>query len=161
MMTPQPKRGHFAGRRLTCMTCLTRLTCLVALAAWHTTAVANPAVAHCGEQLTTGTRQQAAGGGYQLAWVANAWPVPVGRHFSIDFVLCAPPGAAVPAGVRVDADMPAHRHGMNYRATVTPMGGGQFKAEGLMFHMAGRWRVIFDIEDAAPPVRITHEVLVQ
>lgn len=93
--------------------------------------------------------------------MANPWPIPVGRHFSIELALCAPPGATAPAAVRVDADMPAHRHGMNYRTTVTPMGGGQFKAEGLMFHMAGRWRLIFDIEGATPPVRITHEVLVQ
>ena len=40
--------------------------------------------------------------------------------------------------------MPAHRHGMNYRATVSTLSPGVYRAEGLMFHMPGRWRVIFD-----------------
>lgn len=151
-MKPRHGRGHFARMRL---------VALCALAAWSAMAEANPAIARCGEKLLAGARQHASAAGYQLAWVANSWPIPVGHHFSIEFVLCAPPGAAVPAAVRVDADMPAHRHGMNYLAVVAPMGGGQFKAEGLMFHMAGRWRLTFDIEGAAPPVRITHEVLVQ
>jgi hypothetical protein len=34
--------------------------------------------------------------------------------------------AAAPARVlRVDADMPEHRHGMNYRARVSPAGDGR------------------------------------
>ena len=58
----------------------------------------------------------------------------------------------------VDADMPAHRHGMNYRASVTALGDGRFRADGLMFHMAGRWRILFDLpaSDVTPARRISH-----
>ncbi len=31
--------------------------------------------------------------------------------------------------MRVDADMPAHRHGMNYRATVATLSPGGYRAE--------------------------------
>jgi hypothetical protein len=55
------------------------------------------------------------------------------------------PAQPLPVALRVDADMPAHRHGMNYRTTVTALGDGRFRAEGLMFHMAGRWRLLFDL----------------
>jgi hypothetical protein len=64
----------------------------------------------------------------------------------------------MPTAVRVDADMPAHRHGMNYRATVTPLVDGRFTAQGLMFHMPGRWRFIFDLATPAGTQRLTHEV---
>jgi hypothetical protein len=63
-----------------------------------------------------------------------------GRHFALDVVVCARAGAALPVALRVDADMPAHRHGMNYRPTVRALGDGRYRADGLMLHMAGRWR---------------------
>jgi hypothetical protein len=48
--------------------------------------------------------------------------------------------------LRVDADMPAHRHGMNYRPTLELQPEGRFIAQGLMLHMPGRWRIRFEIE---------------
>jgi len=116
--------------------------------------------ADCGEQLAAPTRQLAAQAGYQVAFVASSWPVQPGQHFSLELVVCAPPGAQALQTLRVDADMPAHRHGMNYRASVLPLGNGRFHAEGLMFHMAGRWRLIFDLQGASQAVRVTHEVVV-
>jgi cytochrome c peroxidase len=83
--------------------------------------------------------------------------VPVGRHFELRFVVCDGTGIRSDAKVRVDADMPAHRHGMNYRASVSPLGAGVYRAHGLMFHMPGRWRVIFDIEVGGRTQRATHE----
>jgi hypothetical protein len=43
--------------------------------------------------------------------------IEIGKHFAVDAVVCA---AAPPSALRVDAQMPAHRHGMNYRARVAP-----------------------------------------
>jgi hypothetical protein len=42
--------------------------------------------------------------------------------------------------------MPEHRHGMNYRPTVVKGGDGVYVAEGMLFHMPGRWQLLFDVE---------------
>lgn len=127
--------------------------------------LAGTAQAGCGDDLPAAHRLVAEADGLQIAFVPQPAPLPAGRHFALDIVVCPPPGAAMPATLVVDADMPAHRHGMNYRASVTPQGAGRFRAEGLMFHMAGRWRFIFDLPaiDGAPPAgapprRLTREI---
>lgn len=71
-------------------------------------------------------------------------PVPLNAPFAIELALCARDGAAV-ALPRVDAWMPAHRHGMNYRPSVTALGPGRFRAEGLLFHMPGRWEFVVEV----------------
>ena len=80
-------------------------------------------------------------GELQAAWQVAGAPVVVGRMFTIELQLC--PAAATL--LRVDATMPEHGHGMNYRPSVTALGGGRWRAEGLMFHMPGRWDLTFDI----------------
>ena len=47
-------------------------------------------------------------------------PIAVGQHFVVDFAVCPRGGAAAPQAVRVDANMPEHRHGMNYRPASRP-----------------------------------------
>lgn len=71
-------------------------------------------------------------------------PIAVGRHFSIDVAACAKNGTA-PENLKVDALMPEHRHGMNYAPTVTKTGAGLWHAEGLMFHMPGKWEFVFEL----------------
>ena len=63
----------------------------------------------------------------------------VGQHFAIEFAVCP-----APESVRVDATMPEHKHGMNYRPAVTATGEGRYRAEGLMLHMAGKWELVFE-----------------
>jgi hypothetical protein len=106
----------------------------------------------CGEALGAGT-QKLAGEGWQIAWRAAPSPVPVGKHFALDIALCAPAGQPLPAALRVDATMPEHKHGMNYRPSVEPQGPGQFRADGLMFHMPGRWELDFEWRDAGGAAR--------
>ena len=89
---------------------------------------------------------QGAGGEMRLVFAPRLQPLRTGRHFALDIQLCAPAYGPLPGPLRVDADMPAHRHGMNYRATLRAMGGGRFEAEGLMFHMPGRWRFVFELD---------------
>jgi hypothetical protein len=43
------------------------------------------------------------------------------------------------------AHMPEHKHGMNYKPVVKPLGNGRFRAEGWLFHMPGRWEFLFDV----------------
>jgi len=84
--------------------------------------------------------------------------IEVGQHFSVDAVVCA---ASPPQGLRVDAQMPEHRHGMNYRARVAPKGGGRYLAEGLLFHMPGRWQLQFDVERGGRTERLVTDLLLE
>ena len=87
-------------------------------------------------------------------------PIVVGKHFAVDAVACAKDGAA-PTALRVDAQMPEHRHGMNYRAKVTPQGAGRWRADGLLFHMPGRWQFVFDVERGPERERLTRDHVVE
>jgi hypothetical protein len=130
-----------------------------ALAAALLAACSAPAWA-CGDDLGRAARR-IDGAMAELAYRTAPDPVPVGRHFTIDFVVCAKGGAAPPAEVRVDATMPEHRHGMNYRPGVTALGNGRFRAEGLLFHMPGRWELVFEWRGSGTaPVRLAQSLQV-
>jgi hypothetical protein len=68
----------------------------------------------------------------------------VGEHFAIDARVCAKGQGAPPTGLRVDATMPEHRHGMNYRATVAAKGG---------------WQLLFDVEARGTSERLASELV--
>jgi hypothetical protein len=78
-----------------------------------------------------------------VAWRAPA-PLPLAQFFALDFAVCARDGGRVEAP-RVDATMPQHGHGMNYRPTVEALGDGRFRADGMLLHMPGRWQLSFTV----------------
>ena len=82
--------------------------------------------------------------------------IEIGRHFTVEAVVCSP--APVPTGLRIDALMPEHRHGMNYRPTVVKSGDGVYVAEGMLFHMPGLWQLLFDVERDGRVERLSTEV---
>ncbi len=77
----------------------------------------------------------------QLAWKPVGGAITVGQPFTLDMQVC-PSSATL---VRVDATMPAHRHGMNYRPSIQATGDGAWRAEGLMFHMPGHWQLQWQV----------------
>jgi hypothetical protein len=87
--------------------------------------------------------------------------IAVGQHFAVEARVCAKGAGAAPTALRVDADMPAHRHGMNYRAKVVPKGDGRYVAEGLLFHMPGHWRLLFDVEAGGRRERLTADLTLE
>jgi hypothetical protein len=107
----------------------------------------------CGEALR-GPLQRVESARYEIAFRAMPSPVEAGTHFSLELAVCPRGGAAPPHAVRVDAVMPEHRHGMNYRAVVVAQGPAQYRADGLMFHMPGRWDLLFDLVTAAGTERL-------
>jgi hypothetical protein len=109
--------------------------------------------AACGEALGQGVRRVQAGP-VTLAWLPRPQPLPLDRAFQVELQVCG----ATPAAVAVDADMPAHRHGMNYRSRVQAAGEGRYLATGLLFHMPGRWRLIFDVDVDGQRLRLTDTV---
>ncbi|MFO1316810.1 MAG: FixH family protein [Burkholderiales bacterium] len=114
----------------------------------------------CGEDLA-GPRTTVEGGRYVIAYTTSPSPVVVGQHFTVDFAVCAASGAAAPQSVRVDANMPEHRHGMNYRVTVTSPRPGVYRGDGLLFHMPGRWDLTFDVVAGGATRRLTSTMKVE
>ena len=89
-------------------------------------------------------------------WRSEPAPIPVSAHFSIRFHLCGPPVDRV----AVRGWMPVHRHGMNYRPLVA-LDDLSGTAEGLLFHMPGRWQLILDVRGAAGREKLIAETVLE
>jgi len=127
--------------------------CMIGVPAAHGTT-------SCGESLGAKV-QRLSDARYQLVFKTTPSPIPVGQHFRLDFALCPIASAAAAGEVRVDAHMPEHRHGMNYRPSVRSLGAGLYRAEGLMFHMPGRWELVFDVRSSDGATRLAQNLLIE
>ena len=76
-----------------------------------------------------------------LAFVPET--IRVGAPFAIRISLCDP----LLELEEVDAGMPAHGHGMNYRPAVSPVEDGVVTADGFLFHMPGAWEISLVLKD--------------
>lgn len=95
------------------------------------------------------------------AEVAYRWEpaeLKIGQFFAVEVVACRAPGTEPVGGIVIDATMPAHGHGMNYRPSAKNVAPGHYRFTGLMLHMAGTWRVTIDLVQGAKRTRLTHEV---
>ena len=92
----------------------------------------------------------------EIAWRPVAGAIELGRPFSIEFVLCPRLTPAPPIDrITVDAWMPAHRHGMNYRPTLVGTPPAPLRADGLLLHMPGRWEIVFELRAGERMLRLT------
>ena len=82
----------------------------------------------------------------------------IDRHFSLIVHVCT---KAVIAGLTVDALMPEHRHGMNYKPGVKPISPSAWRADGLLLHMPGKWEFVFGVRTEGTTERLTHTVQVR
>lgn len=85
------------------------------------------------------------GGKFSVELTTSPDPIPKNQPFDVNFRVIPKSGTLSDEEVVVDARMPAHFHGMNRIAKVTRVKGGAWKAEGLIFHMAGRWELYIDV----------------
>lgn len=84
--------------------------------------------------------------------------VPVGQPFSAKVVICGEEGKLVDS-LSIDATMPRHRHGMNYKPTITSGGDRIYEATGLFFHMPGLWRFAVTVQSKEMRQRFTYDVI--
>jgi hypothetical protein len=80
------------------------------------------------------------------------------RHFSVIVARCP---TSPPLELRIDATMPQHRHGMNYRPTVRQTAPGAWRADGLLLHMPGRWEFRFELSDGERTAHATDILVVE
>jgi hypothetical protein len=119
---------------------------------------AGPAAA-CGEAIAGA--QRLTGARDVIAFAPRPAPWAIGRHVAVEIQVCPRDGAAFPDEVRIDARMPEHGHGMNYRPSLKALGGGRWRAEGLMMHMAGRWELSFELRRGEQVERLVQELRLQ
>jgi hypothetical protein len=82
----------------------------------------------------------------------------VDRQFSLIVHVCARTPAE---GLNVDAHMPEHRHGMNYKPTIALTAPGAWRADGLLLHMPGKWEFLFGVRVDGKTERLAHAVQVR
>lgn len=100
-------------------------------------------------------------GRFLVRWRAAPEPIPEGANFALEawvFDGAHPEQLVDDIGFDFDASMPQHGHGMNRLARVTKLAPGAWRAEGLLFHMPGRWQLAFDITRGARTDRARAEV---
>ncbi len=97
-------------------------------------------------------------GAIMLSFRAEPAGFTVDRLFSLIVHTCS---RSPLTGLSVDAHMPEHRHGMNYKASVTSSAPGAWRADGLLLHMPGKWEFVFVAGVNGRTERLTHLVQVQ
>lgn len=94
---------------------------------------------------------------YRLSYRTVPEKIVIGQHFTVEFVVCPREGQPAPESVRIDATMPEHRHGMNYMPSIKSGEGGHHVAEGMLFHMRGRWELVFEVRVGGTVERFTRD----
>jgi hypothetical protein len=97
---------------------------------------------------------------YLMAFRTDPLRIEVSEPFALVVNVCTRRGGPAEL-LAVDANMPEHRHGMNYRAAIVAKGDGRFRAEGLLFHMPGRWEITFDVRAGDDSERLTHDIILK
>ena len=94
--------------------------------------------------------------GYQLSYALSPAAPTVGQPFQMTIQACGPGGAPYAGPVLADADMPAHRYGMNDKPSVIMTVPGHYLTEGFLLLMPGDWPFRFRLASADGPVRLAH-----
>jgi hypothetical protein len=86
--------------------------------------------------------------------------IEVGKTFAVDLAVCSKT-ASLPLTLRLSALMPEHRHGMNNAPSLRIVAPGQWRAEGLLLHMPGRWEFRIVLGDGRDADRLQYSVKVE
>ena len=100
------------------------------------------------------------GGAFSVTMAPIQGTILRNEHFSLDLLVEPQQADPGPLQVKVDADMPAHRHGMHTQTEVTSYGKNKYRVDGMLFHMSGDWVITVEVtggdgtEQATVPVSI-------
>ena len=96
--------------------------------------------------------------GIALSYRPDPAGLAVDRQFSLIVHVCS---KAPIDGLTVDAHMPDHRHGMNYKPSVALTAPDTWRANGLLLHMPGKWEFLFGLRVNGKTERLAHAVQVR
>ena len=130
------------------------------LAALVTLLIAVPVWADCPLDLGRGTGLVVFSSHYMVAFRPEPIRMEVGEPFSLLFNVCTKNNKPAEL-VAVDAQMPEHKHGMNYRPTIVSLGDGRYRVDGMVFHMPGRWELTIDVRAGEESERLSHEFILK
>ena len=122
--------------------------------------ISSPALADCPLDLGHGTGIVVYSERYMLAFRPEPMRLEVGLPFTLLMNVCTKRDEPAEL-VAVDATMPEHKHGMNYRPTIVSLGDGRYRVDGLVFHMPGRWELAIDVRAGEESERLSHEFVVK
>jgi hypothetical protein len=96
-------------------------------------------------ELDISTTRMTEQGIYELSYTSDSGIVPINQIQNWTLHVETAEGQPVEnATITVDGDMPQHGHGLATRPQVTDyLGNGDYKVEGMKFHMPGWWVVDF------------------
>ena len=97
--------------------------------------------------------------GVAVAYRTIPEKIEVGKPFRIEVVACH--GKVAPTRIGVDAGMPMHGHGMNYKPSEKVVAPGHSEFDGLLFHMPGSWTITFDVFEGTTKKRIEQKVTIR
>lgn len=125
--------------------------------------IAGPALAdHCPKDTFSALPEQLKDGSTAVAYKTQPAKIEVGKPFSIEVVACVDGEKRMaPSRIRVDAGMPMHGHGMNYKPSERKLGPGHSAFDGMVFHMPGHWQITFDVFEGDKRQRLTQKVSVK
>jgi hypothetical protein len=119
-----------------------------------------PAWADCPLDLGRGTGLVVFSDHYMVAFRPEPMRIEIGEPFSLLFNVCTKNDKPAEL-IAVDAQMPEHKHGMNYRPTIVSMSDGRYRVEGMVFHMPGRWEISIDVRAGEESERLSHEFILK
>lgn len=128
--------------------------------AGQTPAVTRPA------NVDVATTQPSHGGKFTVSYTSDLDPVTINKLHTWTLHVADSAGQPVDnATVAIDGGMPEHNHGMPTQPIVTPLGSGDYRAEGMKFQMPGWWTVTVTVTNtvggAAQPDSATFNLLLQ
>ena len=84
---------------------------------------------------------------YSVTFSPPTTDIPLNQYFDMVVYITGSTQQVLtyPLDLEVDAGMKAHHHGMNVSPKIINLGRGQFKVDGMLFHMPGDWFLKFII----------------
>ncbi|MFO0829744.1 MAG: FixH family protein [Phycisphaerales bacterium] len=101
--------------------------------------------------------------GFTVRWTTIPDPIVARDPFVVLVELYRDAECTTPlrgGSVDVDASMPQHGHGMNVRPKMIDLGDGRHRAEGMLFHMPGRWELFVDRTESGVTERAQTTVMI-
>jgi hypothetical protein len=111
--------------------------------------------------LDTASTRMSEHGSYQVSYVPELSPIPINQIQTWTLQVTDADGQPVEdAEITVEGGMPQHGHGLPTAPLVTEyLGNGQYRVEGMKFHMTGWWTVTFKLVRSGTTDSVTFNLM--